>query len=331
MNNIKQPVDAVITWVNGDDKEHKAKRMKYGNETILKAEDVAAGTRYASVGEIFYCVASLNRFAPWIHKIFIVTDNQNPNLESFMKENFPNGYIPMEIIDHKVIFRGYEEYLPTFNSISIESMTWRIPGLSEHYIEFNDDFILTAPTFPEDFFTGDGKVVCYGKRYSTLLVKITRIIKRRRNGEKKVTFKETMINAASLLGKRWFFIKIYHTPRALLKSVYERFFATYPELLNINISYRFRNHKQFNTQEIQYLQLYDNGYCILRKAYDNLLYLKPKKSGKYAEKKLRLFDSRPTFKFGCINSLDQADEKTQARIIAWMRKRIKLKNSNIKN
>ena len=325
MNNIKRPVDAVITWVNGDDKEHKAKRMKYGNKTILKAEDVAAGTRYASVGEIFYCVASLNRFAPWIHRIFIVTDNQNPNLESFMKENFPNGYIPMEIIDHKVIFRGYEEYLPTFNSISIESMTWRIPGLSEHYIEFNDDFILTAPTFPEDFFTGDGKVVCYGKRYSTLLVKITRIIKRRRNGKKRVTFKETMLNAATLLGKRWFFIKIYHTPRALLKSIYKRYFTTCPEQLKKNISYRFRNHKQFNPQEIQYLLLNDNDQCILKKAYDNLLYLKPKKDIRYTEKKLSLFDKCKEFKFGCINSLDQADKETQEIILNWIQKRIGLK------
>lgn len=322
MKKKKIPIDAVITWVDGNDKRHKEKRKKYGTPHLFNTEDVAADTRYANVGEIFYCVASLNRFASWIHKIYIVTDSQNPNVDNFIRNNFPKGYIPMEIIDHKVIFKDYEAYLPTFNSIAIETMTWRIPGLSEHYIEFNDDFFLTAPTFPEDFFTHDGKVICYGKKYSTLLVKITRMIKRHRNGERKVTFKETMLNAATLLGKRCFFIKIYHTPRALLKSVYKRYFTTNPEELKKNISYRFRNHKQFNPQEIQYLQLYDNEQCILKKAYDNLLYLKPKKDIRYTEKKLSLFDKCPNFKFGCINSLDQADKKTQEIIIDWIQKRV---------
>ena len=127
-------IDAVITWVDGDDPRHRAKREQYGNRRMLSQNDVAGNTRYASLGEIFYCVASLNRYAPWLNKIYIVTDEQNPMLDEWLANHFPEGTIPMEIVDHKVIFRGYEEFLPTFNSISIESMTWRIPGLSEHYI-----------------------------------------------------------------------------------------------------------------------------------------------------------------------------------------------------
>ena len=141
MKNRSYPIDAVITWVDGNDKQHKAKRMKYGNSAMFKAEDVAGSTRFTSVGEIFYCVASIHRFAPWINKIYIVTDGQDPHVKSFIEKNF-SRQIPIEIVDHKTIFKGYEEFLPTFNSISIESLTWRIPGLSEHYIEFNDDFML---------------------------------------------------------------------------------------------------------------------------------------------------------------------------------------------
>ena len=315
------PIDAVITWVDGNDSLHKAKRMLYGNDRIFQAEDVAGNTRFASVGEILYCIASLNRHASWLNRIYIVTDGQDPKVTEFIKRHFPDRQIPVEIIDHKTIFKGYEEFLPTFNSISIESMTWRIPGLSEHFIEFNDDFLLTAPTFPEDFFTTDGKPVCYGKRYSSLLVKITRTIKRRRNGSKKVTFKETMLNAAALLGKKWFFIKIYHTPRALLKSVYERYFDTFPELLERNISYRFRSHRQFNPQEVQYLLLHQEKRCILRNAYDNLLYLKPKRDIRYTERKLRQFDRHKDFKFCCINSLDQTGDEVQKRINGWIRQR----------
>ena len=321
MESRRFPIDAVITWVDGNESRHKAKRMRYGNDRIFQTEDIAGSTRYASVGEIFYCVASLNRYAPWIRRIYIVTDNQNPKLGGFIKKNFPQGHIPMEIVDHKVIFSGCEEYLPTFNSISIETMTWRIPGLSEHYIELNDDFFLAAPATPEDFFTAEGNVICYGKRYSSLLVRITRTMKRHWNGRKKVTFKENMLNAASLLGKRWFFIKIYHTPRALLKSVYERFFTAQPELLAMNISHRFRSNRQYTPQEVQYLLLYKEKRCILRNAHDNLLYLKPKKDFGYTERKLQLFDRCKESKFGCINSLDQASEETQKAVIRWLEKR----------
>ena len=318
------PIDAVITWVDGNDSLHKAKRMLYGNDRIFQAEDVAGNTRFASVGEILYCIASLNRHASWLNRIYIVTDGQDPKVTEFIKRHFPDRQIPVEIIDHKTIFKDYEEFLPTFNSISIESMTWRIPGLSEHFIEFNDDFLLTAPTFPEDFFTTDGKPVCYGKRYSSLLVKITRTIKRRWNGSKKVTFKETMLNATALLGKKWFFIKIYHTPRALLKSVYKKFFTSHPELLEMNISHRFRSHRQFNPQEVQYLLLHQEKRCILRNAYDNLLYLKPKKDNEYIAKKLAEFDAKPKHIFGCFNSIDQMTEESRRMTIDWIIRRIGL-------
>ena len=318
------PVDAVITWVDGNDKRHKAKCLKYGCDSIFNADDVGGNTRFASVGEIFYCIASIYRFAPWINKIYIVTDEQDPQVGKFLRKHFPKKYIPIEIIDHKSIFKGYEQYLPTFNSISIETMTWRIPGLSEHYIEFNDDFILTAPTVVNDFFATDKNVVCYGKITGSALVRITRFLKRNKNGGRKVTFKECMLNAASLLGKKRFFIKFYHTPRALLKSVYSNFFNGHNELLTSNISHRFRNHKQFNPQEIQYILLHDQKRCVFKRAYDNLLYIKPKKDIEYTLRKLEEFDKRPSAKFGCINSLDQASEQAQKTIIKWIEKRIGL-------
>ena len=104
-------IDAVITWVDGDDPRHKAKREQYGDRRIFAQDDVAGSTRYKSLGEIFYCIASLNRFAPWLNKIYIVTDEQNPMVEEFLRKHFPEGTIPMEIVDHKVIFRGYDPRL----------------------------------------------------------------------------------------------------------------------------------------------------------------------------------------------------------------------------
>ena len=318
-------IDAVITWVDGDDPRHRTKREQYGSRRILSQDDVAGNTRYASLGEIFYCIASLNRYAPWLNKIYIVTDEQNPMVEEWLAKHFPEGTIPMEIVDHKVIFRGYEEFLPTFNSISIESMTWRIPGLSDHYIEFNDDLILAAPTRPEDFFTEDGKVVCYGKRYRALYVKLSHLLRRHRDGSKQVSFRQTMRNAAELLGERKHFIKIYHTPKALLRRTYERYFANYPDNLLSNIRHRFRVPSQYNVEELQYLLLQREGRVEMRRAYDDLLYLKPKRDNEYIAKKLKEFDSKASHKFGCFNSLDQASEEGQKMVIDWIERRIGLK------
>ena len=318
-------IDAVITWVDGDDPRHRAKREQYGNRRMLSQNDVAGNTRYASLGEIFYCVASLNRYAPWLNKIYIVTDEQDPMLDEWLAKHFPEGTIPMEIVDHKVIFRGYEEFLPTFNSISIESMTWRIPGLSEHYIEFNDDLILAAPTRPDDFFTEDGKVVCYGKRYRSLYVRLSNILRRHRDGSKQVSFRQTMRNAAEILGERKYFIKIYHTPKALLRSVYERYFASYPDNLLSNVRHRFRVPSQFNVEEMQYLLLQREGRMVMRRAYDDLLYLKPKRDNEYINKKLAEFDSKANHKFGCFNSLDMMTEEGRTMTIEWIKRRIGLK------
>ena len=318
-------IDAVITWVDGDDPRHRAKREQYGNRRMLSQNDVAGNTRYASLGEIFYCVASLNRYAPWLNKIYIVTDEQDPMLDEWLAKHFPEGTIPMEIVDHKVIFRGYEEFLPTFNSISIESMTWRIPGLSEYYIEFNDDLILAAPTRPDDFFTEDGKVVCYGKRYRSLYVRLSNILRRHRDGSKQVSFRQTMRNAAEILGERKYFIKIYHTPKALLRSVYERYFASYPDNLLSNVRHRFRVPSQFNVEEMQYLLLQREGKMVMRRAYDDLLYLKPKRDNNYITKKLAEFDSKANHKFGCFNSLDMMTEEGRTMTIEWIKRRIGLK------
>ena len=318
-------IDVVVTWVDGDDPRHRAKRQQFGNAQIAGREDVGGVTRFRSVGEILYCIASINRFAPWVNKIYLVTDEQNPNIDDDIARLFPEGHIPMEIVDHKTIFRGYEEYLPTFNSISIESMTWRIPGLSERFIEFNDDLILAAPTTPEDFFTPDGGVVCYGDRRLSTFVRLSRILKYRGDGTKRVSFKESMLNATKLAGGGCHFIKLHHTPKALLRSIYEEHYAQHPDHLTRNIAHRFRHATQYNPEEMQYLKLYRDGRCLLRSVEDNLFYFMGNDDMGYLQRKLSLFTAQSTKKFGCFNSLDKVSEEGQKMVIDWIERRIHIK------
>lgn len=304
------PIDAVITWVDGNDPAHAAKMAAYGAPQKFTEEDVAGKTRFASVGEIYWCVASLRKFAPFLRSIFIITDGQDPGI--------PEGSIPVEIVDHRQIFAGYEDRLPVFNSIAIETMSWRIPGLSEHFIEMNDDFLLCALVQPEDFFTADGKAVCYASTLNLPFTRLTRALKRKENGHRKVTFKGTMLNGARLGGAWWRFFKLDHTPRPLMRSFFEGWFAAHTEQLERNISFRFRDPSQFSCEELHYIRLAKEGRLERRPVKGNLFYMEPKDKPDYIPLKMAKLRAG-NYKFCCFNSIDKAAPEDFALVQDWIK------------
>lgn len=312
-----EPIDIVLPWVDGDDPVVKKDRLSYMNDgQEAQQEDVAGNSRYQSLGEIRYCIASINIFAPFIRKIFIVTDRQDPDLDTYLSEMFPEGHIPMEIIDHKVIFRGYEQYLPTFNSRAIETMIWRIPGLSERFILMNDDFIFTGAATPEDFFLGD-KTVCYADWFSTRWAKLLRRVKSS-NGKVKVGFKDSMLNALDVLGYNpSYFLCLGHTPRALRKSFFIDFYKDREDAIIRNINWKFRHQSQFNSQELFYMSEYRQKRCIQVPIRRKAMYMKSKDNGLYTAWKLWRFRQNTRKTFCCLNALTLASEKDQRLILEW--------------
>ena len=316
-------IDAVITWVDGNDPAHRASRERYGDKAAFARDDVAGSTRYASIGEIFWCVASINRFAPFINKIYIITDNQDPHLDDFLQRNFPQGHIPVEIVDHKTIFSGYEQWLPVFNSLAIETMMWRIPGLSERFIYFNDDCMLAAPATEADFFTPDG-VVCYASRQLTALTDLTRAWKTlMHGGQKQVTFKGLLRNAVSVAGGGAWYLRYGHTPKALLRSFFEEFYGAHPEAMLRNIRHRFRDATQFTTEEVQYMTLCRSGRCEVRKD-DKLFFFQMKNRPGYLDRKLRRLEEG-SYIFCCFNSLDKLPEEERAKVVGWIERRLNIR------
>ncbi|MDX1719734.1 MAG: Stealth CR1 domain-containing protein, partial [Salegentibacter mishustinae] len=73
-------VDAVITWVDGNDKNWQKKINTYSDSKINFSSENHL-KRYNSIGEIDIAIKSIIKFAPFIKNIFLVTDNQSP--ESF--------------------------------------------------------------------------------------------------------------------------------------------------------------------------------------------------------------------------------------------------------
>ncbi|MCH1933153.1 hypothetical protein L9G16_23715, partial [Shewanella sp. A25] len=76
------------------------------------------------------------KYANWFNNLYIVTDNQIP-------KNLPDDS-RIHIVDHSDIIPAV--YLPTFNSDAILLNIHKIHGLVEHFVYFDDDFLLLKPT-----------------------------------------------------------------------------------------------------------------------------------------------------------------------------------------
>ncbi len=321
---MSNEVDVVIAWVDGDDPAHRAKRLQYGGKVATTHNDVGGDMRYRATGEIYFCIASILRYAPWVRKIWIVTDNQNPHADEFVARNFPDNKIPIEIVDHKVLFRGYEQYLPTFNSLAISTLLWRIPGLSDCYLYFNDDVFLASEATADMWFEGD-KTVLYARKVPAHFARLLRWAKHLGKKHKIFGHKDPMLNSADLLHSGYFFL-FPHAPVPMRRCWYEEFWGENPELLDSNIRHRFREPSQFSAPTLFYVSAYRKGLLDVRSPKGTTCFFKPfaEKKGGYMARKIAEADGNKALKFGCINSLGEASLEEQQMFNEWITQKLKI-------
>ena len=150
------PIDAVISWVDGLDPAHLQKRQIFmGSAPHLFHENATNPHRWACNGEIYLCLTSLEHNAPWLRKIWIIVDEQSPDLSRLSAALRAK----VHLVDHSDIFANHGAALPTFNSLAIETFMWNIKDLSDRFIYFNDDVFLTAPCQKSDFFSPSGPIL----------------------------------------------------------------------------------------------------------------------------------------------------------------------------
>ncbi|MDE6872040.1 MAG: Stealth CR1 domain-containing protein [Bacteroidales bacterium] len=312
-------IDAVLTWVDGNDPALKAVKTSYltgRKEDTLN--DVAGPARYIQEGELHYAIASILRFAEYVKRIFIVTPGQDPHLEDFIGRNFPDSKVPVIIIDQDSLFEGHEKYLPVFNSIAVETMIWRIPGLSEEFIYMNDDFFFAAPSRYEDLFQ-DGKVVLYSERYPNIAAEFLRLVRpRRKDGKRRFTYKDSLLNSSYAAGMNHYY-HLPHEPHPLLKSLFEDFYREHPEAITRNISHRFRDNEQYNVQSLGYLLAEKAGKLIHRSASGLTIKFQPAPEKKnHIQKKLKKISRMKNLRYGCMNDLRNASEDEKKMFWEYM-------------
>ena len=306
----QEPIDAVILWVDGNDDNHKAKMLPFlDDKTKINSENFR--TRYDQVNEIKFTIDSIIKFAPYIRTIFVITDNQIP---VFLKEsNNEKTYKKVSIVDHSVIFRGYEEFLPTFNCRPIESCLHKIPNLAEHFIYFNDDFFLIDDTKPEDFFK-NGLPILRGKWLKFDENRLHKKFKKQRVGHKMA-----QQLAAKLIG----FNKYYnfkHTPHPLRKSTLENYFNINEDVFLENIRYRFRNAKQFTPQGLANHLEIKNKTCLFKDDLQLMYFRSYKKPIHWYKFKLNIKAKGKLF-LG-LQGLDQSPPNILEYILRWLKNRM---------
>ena len=133
-----EKIDFVVTWVDGNDPAWRKLYNQYRPEKPLSDE-----ARFREWDIFRYWFRAVERYAPWVNKVFLTTNGTFPE---WINEECPK----LVLVRHEDYIP--HEYLPTFNSTTIEMHMHRIKGLSQHFVYFNDDIFLNHPVSPDYFF-----------------------------------------------------------------------------------------------------------------------------------------------------------------------------------
>lgn len=137
---MEQKIDFIVTWVDGNDKKWLEEKSKYTNSETDLSNSI---NRFRDWDNLQYWFRGVEKFAPWVNKIHFVTWGHLP---SWMNTNNPK----LNIVKHTDYIP--EEYLPTYNSHTIEFNVHKIKGLEDKFVLFNDDMFITKEMKQEDFF-----------------------------------------------------------------------------------------------------------------------------------------------------------------------------------
>ena len=146
------PIDIVYLWVDGKDKEFCAIKDSYLKKKTKDTEKYIDDVRsqiFQDNNELMYSLRSVEKYAPWINHIYIVTGfGQIPSWLNTKHKK-------ITVVPQESILPQDTEHI--FNSGAVEMCLANIPGLSEHFLLSNDDMFFNKPVKPEYFFDKNGR------------------------------------------------------------------------------------------------------------------------------------------------------------------------------
>lgn len=134
-------IDVVIPYVDARDSKWM---LDYTKTTGIYSP---TPVRFRSWGTLKYLFRSIAKNMPFVRRIVLILARESQLPDWVNQEN-------VKVVYHKDFIPS--QYLPTFNSCTIESFLYNISDLSEQFIYFNDDMFVINMMSKTDFFT-DGK------------------------------------------------------------------------------------------------------------------------------------------------------------------------------
>lgn len=241
-------IDFVILWVDGSDPDWISCREATLPNTNFK------NAQFRDWDILKYWFRGVEEFAPWVNNIYFVTWGHIPY---FLNVDHPK----VKIIKHTDYIPS--QYLPTFNSHTIELNLHRISGLSENFVYFNDDQFLVNHVHEEDFFcNGKPKDVAilnpivpsnYHDISGIMSNNISLVNEKndyrksiKRNCSKWFNIKYRHLNLLNLMFMPWKnMVGLYqqHIPSSLTKATMEKLWSEYPSVFDFTCSNKLRNVK----------------------------------------------------------------------------------------
>ncbi|HEY3799004.1 MAG TPA: stealth conserved region 3 domain-containing protein [Caulobacteraceae bacterium] len=130
------PWDVVFTWVDGARPGFQTDLARALAASASPPHPRAIGAnRFRPTPCLRYALRSIAKHGRGLGRIFVVTNGERPAWLEADGER-------LVFVDHAKIIDA--DHRPTFNSNAIEWCLHRIPGLSDPFVYFNDDVLLTA-------------------------------------------------------------------------------------------------------------------------------------------------------------------------------------------
>ena len=304
-------IDLVYLWVNGSDLVWQAKRNACIGKTEEKSSVNCEG-RYANNDELKFSLRSVEAYAPWIHKIYIVTDNQVP---IWLDTSNPK----IRIVDHKEIMPSV--CLPCFNATVIEHFICNIPGLSEHFLFANDDMFINKPVTPDMFFAEDGlPIIRFTRRPFR---KFTLWFKEHVQGKTLSNYIQIIRNAADLVEKKYgkyYGGKTHHNIDAYLKSDCQRVEQMFKNEIEPTLSNHVRSANDIQRNLFAYVALSEKRahlqYVTLRTSFRFHI---------HRENHYRKLERYNPMLF-CMNDSEFASDDDRKRMVAFLNRRFPKKS-----
>ncbi len=263
-----------------NDPDWRAEFLKYSGRKDNSRNGVSKA-RFRDNGFLKYWFRGVAKFAPWVRTIYFVTNCKTPD---WLDLSNPK----LRIVHHKEIIPS--EYLPTFNSVVIERYMHRIPGLSEHFVYFNDDFYIINHVREERFFRDglpcDIAVQDYNPSWSqwyTTLKNNIRIINRHfskrevmaRDGEKWFDpsyGSKARWNHLLRFYPRFITLRTPHNAQPYLKSTFEKVWAAAGKELSATSANRFRASTDLTPELFRTWQICEGNFAPLNTYLDTKMF-----------------------------------------------------------